>query len=219
MLSIPTGRSTRPGGQGTTYRLTCTLGCGAWTRPSTSAARGRLVLCGAWHLPQRAQSGRKAYTLLRRQTLAWQRRRAAECARDRVRRLVFVDALALLDGEKIRDIVAAPAAIEGPLALGPDRADLLARSFKDIAPALRDWATERVTLHPRNCFYAPVRLDSFWTETWDADVIYCLQAPNPGRRQLERCAEKLGARWHEFDTGHYPMLTTPAELARLLMAR
>ena len=145
--------------------------------------------------------------------------RTAERARDRVRRLVFVDALALLDGEKIRDIVTAPAAIEGPLALGPDRADLLTRSFKDIAPALRDWAAERVTLHPRNCFYAPVRLDSFWTETWDADVIYCLQAPNPGRRHLERCAEKLGARWHEIDTGHYPMLTTPAELACVLMAR
>ena len=109
--------------------------------------------------------------------------------------------------------------LEGPLALGPDRADLRTRSFKDIAPALRDWAAERVTLHPRNCFYAPVRLDSFWTETWDADVIYCLQAPNPGRRHLERCAEKLGARWHEIDTGHYPMLTTPVELARLLMAR
>ena len=84
---------------------------------------------------------------------------------------------------------------------------------------MREWAAARVTLHPRNCFYAPVRLDSFWSQTWDADVIYCLQAPNPGRRHLERCAEKLGARWHEIDTGHYPMLTTPRELAGLIMAR
>ena len=144
--------------------------------------------------------------------------RVAERSRARISRLVFVDALALLDGEKIRDIVTAPAAIEGPLALGPDREDLLTRSFKDIDPAVRDWAADRVSLHPRNCFYAPVKLDSFWTQSWDADVIYCRQAPNPGRLHLERCADRLGARWHEIDTGHYPMLTTPEELARLLMA-
>ena len=47
-------------------------------------------------------------------------------------------------------------------------------------------------------------------------MIYCPQAQNPGRPHQERCAQKLGARWHEIDTGHYPMLTTPDELARLI---
>ena len=57
---------------------------------------------------------------------------------------------------------------------------------------------------------------SFWDQKWDASVIYCPQAQNPGRPHQERCAQKLGARWHEIDTGHYPMLTTPDELARLI---
>ena len=37
---------------------------------------------------------------------------AAERARDRISRLVFADALALTDGEKIRDIITQPSSIE-----------------------------------------------------------------------------------------------------------
>lgn len=143
--------------------------------------------------------------------------RVAERARDRVGRVVFADALALMNGEKIRDIVTSPATVEGKVAIGPDRADLVNRSFKDMEPGLRDWAADRMTLHPRACFYEPVKLDSFWDQKWDASVIYCPQAQNPGRPHQERCAKILDARWHEIDTGHYPMLTTPDELARLIM--
>lgn len=142
--------------------------------------------------------------------------RVAERARDKVARVVFADALALFDGERIRDIVKTAATIEGDVAIGPDRADLVNRSFKDMEPALRDWAADRMTLHPRACFYEPVKLERFWDQKWDASVIYCPQAQNPGRPHQERCAQKLGARWHEIDTGHYPMLTTPDELARLI---
>ena len=142
--------------------------------------------------------------------------RVAERARDKISRVVFADALALFDGEKIRDIVTSPATIENNVAIGPDRADLVNRSFKDMEPVLRDWAADRMTLHPRACFYEPVKLDSFWNQKWDATVIYCPQAQNPGRPHQERCATKLNAHWHEIDTGHYPMLTTPDELARLI---
>ena len=31
-----------------------------------------------------------------------------------------------------------------------------------------------------------------------------------------RACERLKGRWHELDTGHYPMLTEPAALARLI---
>ena len=31
-----------------------------------------------------------------------------------------------------------------------------------------------------------------------------------------RTADKLKGRWHELDTGHYPMLTEPEALARLI---
>ena len=47
---------------------------------------------------------------------------AAEQARDRVARLVFADALALFNGERILDIVKRPTtAIDTPLARGPTR--------------------------------------------------------------------------------------------------
>jgi len=142
--------------------------------------------------------------------------RVAERARDRVGRVVFADALALFNGEKIRDIVTVPATVEGLVAIGPDKNDLLNRSFKDMERGLAEWAADRMTLHPRACFYQPVELESFWDQAWDATVIYCPQAQNPGRPHQERCANKLNARWHEIDTGHYPMLTTPDELARLI---
>lgn len=142
--------------------------------------------------------------------------RVAERARDKVARVVFADALALFDGEKIRDIVTAPATIEGDVAIGPDKNDLLNRSFVGMDPELAEWAADRMTLHPRACFYEPVKLERFWDQDWDATVIYCPQAQNPGRPHQERCAQKLNARWHEIDTGHYPMITTPDELARLI---
>lgn len=142
--------------------------------------------------------------------------RLAERARERVARVVFADALVLLNGEKVRDIVKAPATIEGDVAIGPDRNDLVTRSFKDMEPSLRDWAADRMTLHPRAVFYQPVQLDRFWEQDWNATVIYCPQASNPGRPHQERCAQKLNARWREIDTGHYPMLTTPDELAQLI---
>ena len=68
---------------------------------------------------------------------------------------------ALFDGERIRDIVTTPATIEGDVAIGPDKNDLLTRSFKDMDPALAEWAADRMTLHPRACFYNPVKLERF----------------------------------------------------------
>lgn len=143
--------------------------------------------------------------------------RAAELARERVARVVFVDALALYSGEKIRDIVTQPAAVNTDLALGPSREDAEGRMFASLEPELRRWAAARITLHPIATFTQPVQLVSFWEQTWDASVIWCRQAANPGEAHVRRCADKLGARWHELDTGHYPMLSAPEELTRLIV--
>ncbi len=48
-------------------------------------------------------------------------------------------------------------------------------------------------------------------------MIRCRQAPNPGEAHQRRTAEKLGAKYLEIDTGHYPMLSDPEILAPLLM--
>ena len=47
--------------------------------------------------------------------------RAAELARERVARVVFADALALLDGEALPDIVKRPTAVNTELTSGPSR--------------------------------------------------------------------------------------------------
>ena len=143
---------------------------------------------------------------------------AAEQARDRVGRLVFADALALLDGESILDIVRRPTTgIETPLARGPTRQDAVGRLFADLAPDLREWAADRVTLHPAAVYNRPVKLQHFWDQAWQADVIYCSRAPNPGEAHIRRAAHKLKARWHVIDTGHYPMLSAPDALAKIIL--
>ncbi len=142
---------------------------------------------------------------------------AAEQVPERISRLVFGDALALFDGEKIRDIVKQPAAINTDIGLGPSKEDAAGRLFKDLEPSLRDWAAERMRLHPLACFTEPVKLPRFWDMPWKASVLYCSGAPNPGEAHIRRAADKLGAKWHHIATGHYPMLSTPDELTRIIV--
>src|SRR5688572_15230953 len=143
---------------------------------------------------------------------------AAEQARERVARLVFADALALLNGERILDIVKRPtSAIDTPVARGPSREDATGRLFADLEPGLREWAADRVTPHPAAVYTQPAKLERFWNQKWDADVLYCSRAPNPGETHIRRAADKLGGRWHVIDTGHYPMLSTPDALARIIL--
>ncbi len=104
---------------------------------------------------------------------------AAEQARERVGRVVFADALALMNGERIADFVKRPSAVSTPLATGPSRADAEGRMFKDLEPAVREWALARYTAHPIAAMDAPVQLDQFWDQTWQATVIRCLRAANP----------------------------------------
>ena len=143
---------------------------------------------------------------------------AAERSRDRIARVVYVDALALFDGEKIRDIVTRPAAINTELALGPSREDAEQRMFVDLDEETRSWAAERVTLHPQAVFHQPVSLPRFWDQDWNASVLYCTRAPNPGRAHIERCATRINGRWAELDAGHYPMLSHPEELTDFILS-
>lgn len=144
--------------------------------------------------------------------------RVAELMRDRIDRLVLVDALTLFDGEKIRDIVNRSMPATGDLTIGPSREEAANRLFADLDPTNRDWALERYTPHPIGIYEQPVRLDSFWSQPWKATVIWCRHAPNPGEAHQRRAAERLKATWGELDTGHYPMLSMPEELAGMLVA-
>ncbi len=141
---------------------------------------------------------------------------AAERARARIGRVVFADALALMDGEKVDDIVNRPTKINSELTSGPTREDAAGRLFADFTPELRQFALDRYTQHPIAAMEAPVKLDSFWQQKWDATVLWCRRSANPPKAHQERARDTLGARWHELDTGHYPMLTEPVALARII---
>jgi pimeloyl-ACP methyl ester carboxylesterase len=143
--------------------------------------------------------------------------RAAEQAADRIARLVFVDALALLPGERIADIVKRPTPMATELATGPSREDAEGRMFADLDPATRAWALARYTLHPIAAMNAPMELKDFWDRAWTATVIRCRRAANPPEAHQRRTAERLRAPYLELDTGHYPMLSQPDELTRLLL--
>ncbi|MEI7712510.1 MAG: alpha/beta fold hydrolase [Rhodospirillales bacterium] len=144
---------------------------------------------------------------------------AAERMRHRVARIVLVDALALFNGERTRDIVKRPPNTGPvPMASGPTRDEAANGLFADLDPATKAWALDRYTPHPTGTSEVQVKLGDFWDMDWDATVIWCRQAPNPGEAHVRRSAARLKAKWHELDTGHYPMLTMPDELTKLILA-
>jgi pimeloyl-ACP methyl ester carboxylesterase len=142
--------------------------------------------------------------------------RVAELVPERVGRVVFADALALRNGEALPDIVQRRNFLRTDLATGPTPEDMQGRLFADLDPETRAWTIARCTLHPVAAMEAPVRLDRFWDMPWTSSVIWCRQSANPPVAHQRRAAETLGAAWHELDTGHYPMLTEPEALARLI---
>jgi pimeloyl-ACP methyl ester carboxylesterase len=143
---------------------------------------------------------------------------AAEQARERVARVVFVDALALFSGEKLSDFVAPPGSIITPLALGPTRDELAEYAFNKLDPALRDWAADRMTPCPVAVLNQPVKLGGFWDLPWNASVLYCSQSPYPGEKHVRRTADKLHARFNVLDTFHYPMLSAPDALTDFIVS-
>ncbi|MFT6582253.1 MAG: alpha/beta fold hydrolase [Alphaproteobacteria bacterium] len=146
--------------------------------------------------------------------------KAAELARDRVRHLVYVDALAPQPSETCADIVNRDPNTDYQrleLTQGPTPRDMEHRLFVDLEPELRAWAVARYTLHPNDATDAlPGELDEFWAQSWDATVIRCAKSANPSEAHQRRTAEKLNGAWHEMDAGHYPMLSDPKDLTRLL---
>jgi len=145
--------------------------------------------------------------------------KAAELARDRIARLSFVDAVALLPGESVGSITNRPTPREvNDLTTWYSRADAESRMFMDLDPSLRAWALERITPHPIAALEAPMVPTTFWDQQWSASVIRCTHGVNPPEAHQRRTAEKLGASYHELDTGHYPMLSAPDDLTKLLLA-
>src|SRR4029077_10659624 len=82
--------------------------------------------------------------------------RAAEAVRERIARVVFVDALDLFVREPLRDLGQRSTAMPSGRTAGPSREDAEARLFADLDPKTRAWALARYTFHPIGSFEHPV---------------------------------------------------------------
>ena len=145
----------------------------------------------------------------------------AVLARDRIARLVFLDALVPQPGQSVKNIVQRPA--DAPpyemteFTRGPTREQLEHGLFTELAGDLKQWALDRATPHPLGLSdQRPGELDDFWELDWPATVIYCRASANPPQAHQRATADRLGAKWIEMDAGHYPMLTHPEQTAELI---
>jgi len=144
--------------------------------------------------------------------------RAAELARERIRRLVFIDALCPMPGETTSVINGRPPRNSEGLAYGLRPDQIQANAFAEVPSPIRDWAVDRHTLHPSAPTEDPADLRTFWSQSWRVDVLNSKRSPRPPEAHQRRTAEKLGGTYREIDAGHYPMLSHPDEIADYLLA-
>jgi pimeloyl-ACP methyl ester carboxylesterase len=129
----------------------------------------------------------------------------AAASRERIARIVFIDALVLFEGERVGEIVR-------PESKPTNFADT---DFDD--PALAGWARARATRSPARLIGDPVHLDGFWERSWRSTIFRCTRSGNPVESHQRRTATRLGGTYIEIDCGHYPMLTDPDTLVPLLV--
>jgi len=150
----------------------------------------------------------------------------ADAAPERVKHLFYVDALLPLPGEtRSQLIVKEPddAFIREELGWMPKPERLRKYNVFQCDPETNDWAADRFTLWPTNVSidvggWSESESTSFWSKSWPATVINGVRSKNPATSHVKEYAEKLKARYLEMDAGHWPMVSHPEELARLLMS-
>ncbi len=143
--------------------------------------------------------------------------RAAELARDRIRRLVFVDALAPMPGETVSQINGRPSLPGTDIAYGLSPEEAKTQAFGDVPEPLRQWAIARYTRHPRAATEDQVDLHEFWSQKWTVDVLRGSKSGRPPAEHQRRTAEQTGGTYAEIDGGHHPMLTNIDETAEYLL--
>jgi pimeloyl-ACP methyl ester carboxylesterase len=144
----------------------------------------------------------------------------ADRARDRVARLVYLDAFVPRDGESLGDLV--PADLRQHMR---DAAASTGDGWRvpphpvpaDTPPADVAWITPRRRPQPIRCFDTPLRL-RHGELTLPRAYIYCLRRPPEdvfGRFAAR--ARRDGWPYHELDASHSPNVTAPEALAKLLV--
>lgn len=147
--------------------------------------------------------------------------RAAELVPDRIGRLILVDALIPGPGQSSIDVVPTDwQSLHDPeMDAIRIRPDSMERLMSQLAPDDREWVRARLTTFPRVPFTETVDLTRFWQGGWPATVVFCRRTVNPAEPIQRLTAERLKAEWVVLDSGHYPFLTHPEELAKIILER
>jgi pimeloyl-ACP methyl ester carboxylesterase len=144
----------------------------------------------------------------------------ADHARDRVARLIYLDAFAPDDGESLLDLASAErrAAFERQIAEEGDGWRMPPMPMPPDTPAAdRDWAGPRRLPQPAETFRQKVSLTS-GTLSLPIDYIYCTIAnPDHGFHRFADKGRERGWGVHELEATHNPHITTPETLAALLL--
>jgi pimeloyl-ACP methyl ester carboxylesterase len=144
---------------------------------------------------------------------------AAEQVPERIRRLIFIDALVPLPGELVATINSRAPYDRGEIVCGPRPEDARGRVYADLTPELQEWALARYTRQPIAVIEDAVDLKEFWSRSWWVDVLRCTRGSAPPESHQRRTADQLGGSYSELDAGHYPMLSEPDAITRYLLAR
>lgn len=153
----------------------------------------------------------------------------SERAPERLRRLVYLDAavpqngasLFDVNGRLFRSVVEEAVRSEGdgwrwPL---PDDETLSTyNNLDDWTEADRNWLREYAVPQPIETFRQPLRRVSEQAAALPRSYVYCSASRFPPAPFVEQARTAPGWEYAELPTGHYPMVTLPHDLARMLLA-
>ena len=145
-----------------------------------------------------------------------------EIAGERIGHAIFVDAVLPQPGETHGDVV--PLfdwrSVHDPVTDSlriPD--DSQERLKAELAPCDLPWVMARRTGFPRAPISEAVGLERFWQGGWPVTIVRCIQSENPPESRQRHAAARLNAEWCELSSGHFPFITCPDALARIIAGR
>jgi pimeloyl-ACP methyl ester carboxylesterase len=148
----------------------------------------------------------------------------ADCRRERIRALVFVDAVIPEDGKSVIDFQT-PERAAALLAAAEDNDGwrmpaIPAAVYGVTDPDQAAWVDAKCAPHPIATFRQPSYLTGAWLEVPRKTYIRCTQTPLSYMDAFaERAANDADWSLYYLETGHDCMVTEPERLAAMLMAQ
>ncbi len=149
--------------------------------------------------------------------------KVAEAVPDRLKKLIYLAALVLVDGETVREVSSKQpwttqhrVTDEKAGTVGVDPKVSASIQCHDGTPEQIAWVAERITPHPLRPRTEKVDLKKFYALSIPKEYIICKDDHALPREVTETFARRLGVLPHYIDGGHDVMVTHPKELAQLL---